>query len=64
MGPFLYLKAPNLATVALKLYKLAEQYTVPEQMLGAFILMIPTMIIYVICSRQILSNEMSAGIKE
>mgnify|MGYP000848019287 FL=1 len=64
MGPFLYLKAPNLATVALKLYKLAEQYTVPEQMLGAFILMIPTMLIYVICSRQILSNGMSAGIKE
>lgn len=64
LGAFLYLKAPNLATVALKLYSLSQTYTVPEQMLGAFILMIPTMLIYVLCSKQILSNGMSAGIKE
>ena len=64
MGPFLYLKEPKLHTVALRLYLLTQQYPVPQQMLGAFIAMVPTMIIYFFCSRQILSNGMSAGVKE
>lgn len=64
LGPFLYLKDPNLNTVAQRLYLITQQYTVPEQMLGAFIAMIPTMIIYFFCSKQILSNSMSAGVKE
>ena len=64
LGPFLLLKDGKLATVALKLYTLQKDYTEPEQMLGAFIMILPTMLMFSIFSKKILNNNMSAGIKE
>lgn len=62
--PFLLLKDKTLQPVAVRLYALITNWTQPEQMLAAFIVMIPAIIIFVFCSRQILGNNMSAGVKE
>lgn len=64
MEPFLYLKDPKLAPVALKLYTVAQNYTEPQVLLTAFLICIPVLIVYFIFSNQILNNDMSAGIKE
>lgn len=64
MGPFLYLKDPGLATVALKLYNTTLSMSEPEQLLSAFVVMIPTLIVFCVFSKQIISNNMSAGVKE
>lgn len=63
MGPFLYLKDPSLAPVALRLYNAKVGFTEPEQMLAAFIVMVPAIIIFAICSRQIMGNNISVGEK-
>ena len=63
MGPFLYLKDPNMATVALRLYNTTQGFTEPEQMLAAFVVMIPSVIVFMICSKQILGNNMNVGVK-
>lgn len=63
MEPFLYLKDPNLAPVALKLYTATQSYTEPQVLLTAFLTCIPVLIVYFIFSNQILNNDMSAGIK-
>ena len=64
MEPFLYLKDPKLAPIALKLYTITQSYTEPEVLLTAFLTCIPVLIVYFIFSNQILNNDMSAGIKE
>lgn len=64
MGPFLYLKDPKLAPVALKLYNTVSAYTEPKQLLTSFIVMLPTLVVFLLFSKKILSNDMSAGIKE
>lgn len=63
MGPFLYLKDPNMATVALRLYNTTQGFTEPEQMLAAFVVMIPSVIVFMICSKQIMGNNMNVGVK-
>jgi len=63
MGPFLYLKDADMATVALRLYTTSKDWTEPEQMLAAFIVMIPSVIVFAICSKQIMGNNVSVGIK-
>lgn len=63
MGPFLYLKDPGMAPVALRLYTTSQQWTEPEQMLAAFVVMIPSVIVFIICSKQILGNDMNVGVK-
>lgn len=63
MGPFLYLKDPDMATVALRLYTAGTQWTEPEQMLAAFVVMIPSVIVFMICSKQIMGNNMNVGVK-
>lgn len=63
MGPFLYLKDPEMAPVALRLYTASQQWTEPEQMLGAFVVMIPSVIVFIICSKQIMGNNMNVGVK-
>lgn len=63
IGPFLYLKDVSLQPVALKLYNAKTSFTEPEQMLAAFIVMIPAIIVFAICSRQIMGNNMSVGEK-
>lgn len=64
MGPFLYLKDPKFAPVALKLYNTISAFTEPKQLLTSFIVMLPTLFVFLLFSRKILSNDMSAGIKE
>ncbi len=63
MGPFLYLKDADMATVALRLYTTSTDWTEPEQMLAAFIVMIPSVIVFAICSKQIMGNNVSVGVK-
>lgn len=63
MGPFLYLKDPNMATVALRLYNTTQGFTEPEQMLAAFVVMIPSLIVFILCSKQIMGNSMNVGVK-
>ena len=63
IGPFLYLKDINLAPVALRLYTAGSQWTEPEQMLAAFIVMVPSVIVFLFCSRQIMGNNVSVGVK-
>ena len=63
MGPFLYLKDLELAPVALRLYTAGTQWTEPEQMLAAFIVMVPSIIVFMICSKQIMGNNVSVGVK-
>lgn len=63
MGPFLYLKDTNMAPVALKLYSLSSGWTEPEQMLAAFVVMVPSIIVFIFCSRQIMGNNMNVGEK-
>ncbi len=63
MGPFLYLKDPTMAPVALRLYNISTSWTEPEQMLASFIVMIPSVIVFMICSKQILGNDVSVGVK-
>lgn len=63
MGPFLYLKDPNMATVALRLYNSTQWFTEPEQMLASFVVMIPSLIVFIICSKQIMGNNMNVGVK-
>lgn len=63
MGPFLYLKDPTMAPVALRLYNITSSWTEPEQMLASFIVMIPSIIVYIICSKQIMNNNVSVGEK-
>ena len=63
MGPFLYLKNPDLAPVALRLYTAGTQWTEPEQMLAAFIVMVPSVIVFMLCSKQIMGNNVSVGVK-
>lgn len=62
--PYLIIKKQSLMPVAVRLYSLMSQWTQPQQMLAAFIVMIPSLVVYMICSKQILGNSMSAGIKE
>lgn len=64
MGPFLYLKDGKMATVALKLYNISTSWTEPKQLLAAFIVLIPTLIVFAICSKQIMGNNMNVGVKE
>lgn len=64
MSPFLYLKDPQLAPVALKLYNTTVGYPEPTILLAAFLITIPVLIVYFVCSNQILANDMSAGVKE
>ena len=64
MGPFLYLKDAENTTVALKLFQISKEYTEPEQMLCAFLIMVPSVIVFMICAKQIFSNDMSVGVKE
>lgn len=63
MGPFLYLKELELAPVALRLYTAGTQWTEPEQMLAAFIVMVPSIIVFMLCSKQIMGNNVSVGVK-
>lgn len=63
MGPFLYLKDINMAPVALRLYTAGTQWTEPEQMLAAFIVMVPSVIVFMVCSKQIMGNNVSVGVK-
>ncbi len=63
MGPFLYLKDPNLAPIALKLYNTTQGYSEPEILLTSFLVTIPVIIVYFIFSNKILNNDMSAGEK-
>lgn len=49
--PFLLLKDKTLQPVAVRLYALIANWTQPEQMLAAFIVMIPAIIIFAFCSR-------------
>ena len=63
MGPFLYLKDTDMAPVALKLYSMSGGWTEPEQMLGSFVVMIPSIIVFIICSRQIMGNNVNVGVK-
>lgn len=63
-NPYLYLKDSKLHTVALKLFLLKGEWTEPQQLLAAFIAMIPSIIIFIICSKQIMGNSASAGVKE
>ena len=64
MGPFLYLKDGSMATVALKLYNVSRSWTEPKQLLAAFIVLIPTIIVFLFCSKQIMGNSMNVGVKE
>lgn len=63
MSPFLYLKQKSLEPVALALYKTTQGWTEPEQLLAAFIVMIPSVIVFALCSKNILGNSTSAGVK-
>ena len=63
MGPFLYLKDPDMAPVALKLYQTTGGLTAPEQLLASFIVMIPSVIVFIFASKQIMSNGMNVGVK-
>ena len=64
MGPFLYLKKGSMSTVALKLYNVSQSWTEPNQLLAAFIVLIPTIIVFMFCSKQIMGNNMNVGVKE
>ncbi len=61
---YLYLKNSSLHTVALKLYLLKSQWDEPQQLLAAFIVMIPSLIVFIICARQIMGNSTAAAVKE
>ena len=61
---FLYLKDPKLATIGLKLYQTTLSSSEPRQLLVSFIFTIPTLLVFCLFSKQIMSNGMSAGIKE
>lgn len=63
MGPFLYLKEPDMAPIALQLYTASSYWTEPEQMLASFVVMIPSVIVFIICSKQIMGNNVSVGVK-
>lgn len=63
LGPYLYFRDPKMATVALKLYNLTLNSPDPDKLLASFIVMIPTLIIFLFFSKQIMSNDMSAGVK-
>lgn len=64
MGPFLYLKDPALAPIALKLYNATQGWDEPTVLLTSFLVTVPIIIVYFIFSNQILGNDMSAGVKE
>ena len=63
MGPYLYLKDPMKATVALQLYNVKGAWTEPEQMLAAFVVMIPSVIVFILASKQIMNSNVSVGVK-
>lgn len=63
MTPFLYLKDKSLEPIALALYKTTQGWTEPEQLMAAFIVMIPSVIVFALCSKQIMGNSTSAGVK-
>lgn len=63
MGPFLYLKDPTMAPVALRLYNLRADWTEPEQMLASFVVLVPSIIVFMLCSKQIMGNNMNVGVK-
>ena len=62
--PFFLLKDKSLQPIAVRLYALITSWTQLEQMLAEFIVMIPAIIVFAFCLRQILGNNMSAGVKE
>lgn len=64
LGAFLYLKDPKLATISLKLYQTTLASSEPRQLLVAFVFTIPTLLVFSLFSKKIMSNGMSAGIKE
>lgn len=63
MAPFLYLKDKSLEPIALALYKTTTGWTEPEQLMAAFVVMIPSVIVFALCSKQILGNSTAAGVK-
>lgn len=63
MGPFLYLKDKDMATVALRLYNATTELNEPEQMLASFVVMIPSVIVFIFASKQIMGNGMNVGVK-
>ncbi len=62
--PYLLIKDTSLYTVALGLYTIRDSWTEPFQMLAAFIVIVPPIIIFLMCSRQILSSNVNVGVKE
>ena len=64
MGPFLYIKKETMASVALRLYVMQSSWNAPEQMLAAFIVMIPALIVFAFCSKRIMNSNLSAVVKE
>lgn len=62
--PFLLIKDTTKAPIALKLYLQQAGMTEPEQMLSAFIVMLPVIVVFMLFSKQIYGNNLSVGVKE
>lgn len=62
--PFLLIKNMKYAPIALKLYVSQSVFTEPEQMLSAFIVMLPVLVVFVLFSKRINGNNLSVGVKE
>lgn len=62
--PYLLIKDGSLQPVAVKVYATTLSATEPDQLLSAFIVMIPTLIVYAFCSKYIMGGDVSAGVKE
>lgn len=64
MTPYLLIKDPDMAPVALRLYLVSQDYAEPAQLLAAFVVMIPAIIMFFICSKMVLGTNLNVGVKE